>query len=473
MTSVHPIASGTAPGELPRVNLPNTAREIYETVRDLPIVSPHGHCDPSWFSTNAAFADPAELLIIPDHYVFRMLYSQGVDLRSLGIGVRHEDRDPRSVFSIFAAHWYKFVGTPSHLWLSQTLETVFGITESLTPANADRLYDLIAAALPTPALQPRALFEAFNIEFLATTDGALDDLACHDAIRQDGWAGRIVPTFRPDTILNPALPQFAGDVRALASVTGVDTTNLAGYLNAIRARRTYFKARGATATDHDVPDLKTRWLPRAQAEALYAEALTGDLSQAGAQVFYGHMLTEMAQMSVDDGLVMQIHAGSRRSTNQELLKAFGRDMGADIPHRTDWVDGLDALLNRVGNDPDLTVILFTLDETGYTRELAPMAGHWPALRLGPPWWFHDSLNGIARYLDQTIETAGYWNLAGFNDDTRAFLSIPARHDLWRRGISLHLEQQVNRGLFSISTAGEIARLLARDLAVDAYNIPGL
>lgn len=469
MTSIDPNSSDT----LPRVKLSKTAHRIYDTVRALPVVSPHGHCDPSWFSSDAPFSDPAELLIIPDHYIFRMLYSHGVDLRSLGIGVSPEDRDPRAIFSLFATHWHKFAGTPSQLWVSQTLESVFGITEPLTPGNADRVYDHIATALATPALRPRALFNAFNIELLATTDGALDDLTSHDVAKQSGWHGRLIPTFRPDGILNPALPHFVADVGKLASITGEDTTSFTGYLNAIQLRRAYFKDRGATATDHDVPDLKTRWLPRARAEDLYAQALTGDLAREDAHVFYGHMLTEMAQMSLDDGLVMQIHAGSRRSTNQELLSKFGRDMGADIPHRTDWVDGLDSLLNRVGNHADLTVIMFTLDESGYTRELAPMAGHWPALRLGPPWWFHDSLNGIARYLDQTVETAGYWNLAGFNDDTRAFLSIPARHDLWRRGISLHLEGQVNRGLFSFSTAAEIARLLARDLAVEAYNLTEL
>lgn len=467
MTDTHQFAS------LPQVHLPTVAQDIHDSVRALPIVSPHGHCDPRWFAENTAFSDPAELLIIPDHYVFRMLYSQGVPMESMGIGVPAERRDPRAIFRIFSEHWHKFIGTPSHLWLSATLSDVLGIDTALTPASADAVYDRIAARLGEPDFRPRALFDRFNVALLATTDGALDDLSHHAAIAASGWGGRVVPTFRPDTVLNPANPAFRDDVAALGALTDCDSASFAGYLDAIRARRATFKAAGATATDHDVPDLMTEWLPRAEAEALFAKAIAGDLGEADTLRFHGHMLTEMAQMSVDDGLVMQIHAGNRRNTNRDVLARFGRDMGADIPHRNDWVHGLNELLNRVGNTPDLHVLLFTLDESGYARELAPMAGHWPALRLGPPWWFHDSLNGILRYLDNVVETAGYWNLAGFNDDTRAFLSIPARHDLWRRAVSLHLAGQIDRGLMNRADAGEIARLLSCDLAMDAYKLKDL
>lgn len=452
------------------VRLSGPADTIYERIKDVPIVSPHGHTDPSWFADNQAFSDPAELLIIPDHYVFRMLYSQGVALEKLGVGVAPEERDPRAIFKLFAAHWNRFLGTPSRQWLEHTFVNVFDIAEPFGPDTADLFYDIIAEKLQTPEFRPRALFERFNLEVLATTDGALDDLAHHKKGLSDGWGGRLVPTFRPDTVLNPALPEFGADVAALGTLTNEDTKTYAGYLSALRSRRAYFKDVGATATDHDVPNIHTNWLSEGVVSELFARAISGQLNADEQVKFYGHMLIEMAQMSIEDGLVMQIHGGNSRSTNQYLLDRFGRDKGADIPHAADWVGGLDALLNKVGNNPDFTLILFTLDETTYARELAPMAGHWPALKLGPPWWFHDSLAGIARYFDQVVETAGYWNLAGFNDDTRALLSIPARHDLWRKGVSIHLARQIERGLFGPSDAHEIAKLLTRDLALEAYKL---
>ena len=450
--------------------LPAAAQAIYEGVRALPIVSPHGHCDPAWFAQDAAFADPATLLIVPDHYVFRMLYSRGVPLAALGIGVPPEARDGRAIFRLLAQHWSLFLGAPSHLWWAHVLHHLFGVSERLTPANADAIYDRIDAALKTPDFRPRALFQRFGITTLATTDSALDPLESHAAIRASGWPGRVIPTFRPDAVLDPQTPGFAANVAALGAMTGCDTGTLKGYLEALRRRRAAFKAMGATATDHAVLDLTTEWLDKGEAKRLFGKALAGKLDRAQAARLYGHLLVEMAQMSVDDGLVMQLHVGARRNTNRALLAAQGRDMGADIPQRTDWVGGLDGLLNRVGNEADLTVIAFTLDESSHARELAPMAGHWPALRLGPPWWFHDSPMGIRRYLDAVVETAGYENLAGFNDDTRAFLSIPARHDLWRRAVSLHLADQVARGLFGRADADRLARRLSRDLAVETYRL---
>lgn len=452
------------------VHLPANAEPIYQHIRNIPIVSPHGHCDPSWFAENTAFNDPAELLIIPDHYVFRMLYSQGIPLESLGVGTTASERDPRQIFRVFADHWDRFLGTPSRQWLEHTFANVFELTEPLTPNSANHYYDLIDAKLKTPEFRPRALFESFGMEVLATTDGALDTLNHHAMIKNSDWQGRIVPTFRPDTVLNPAAPDFIPHMQQLAEMTAEDTTSFQNYLNALRKRRAAFKAAGATATDHAITDIHTGPVSDADMQTLLQKALRAPLNHAEATRFYGQMLTEMAQMSIDDGLVMQIHTGSYRSTNEALFQRFGNDMGADIPIAVDWVRGLAPMLNKVGNNSDLTIILFTLDETTYTRELAPMAGHWPCLRLGPPWWFHDSLNGIARYFDAVVETAGYWNLAGFNDDTRAFLSIPARHDLWRRGVALHLGAQISRGLFGPSDALEIACLLTRDLAVDAYRL---
>jgi glucuronate isomerase len=446
--------------------LSGLAAALYEGVRGAPIVSPHGHCDPEWFAQDAAFADPAALLVIPDHYVFRMLYSQGVPLTELGVGVPADERDPRAIFQTFANHWHLFLGTPSRLWIDYVLRETIGCTTPLTPDTADEIYDHVNAWLGDTAHRPRALFDTFGIETLATTDAALDGLQHHAAIRDSDWDGRVIPTFRPDSLLDPTAPSWRNDVADLGTMTEQDTNSFDGFLEALRMRRATFKAMGATATDHAIEVPQTVWLD--DPAMIYAGLLQGDRSQAAA--FHGHMLIEMAQMSLEDGLVMQLHAGSRRNTNHIVLDRFGRDKGADIPIAVDWVQGLEPLLNRVGNDPRLTLILFTLDETSYARELAPMAGHWPCLRIGPPWWFHDSAAGIARYFDQVVETAGYWNLAGFNDDTRAFLSIPARHDLWRRAVAVHLAEQVSRGYFEKATAAELAKLLATDLARSTYRL---
>ncbi len=448
------------------------AAALHAQVRDLPIVSPHGHCDPAWWAGDTAFPDPAALLVTPDHYLFRMLHSQGVPLGDLGIGQPEGARDSRAIFRILAQHWDAFLGTPTRMWLEHTLHEVMGLELALAPDTADAVHDSIATWLSDTGNRPRALFDRFGIEFLATTDPATSHLARHDAIADSGWRGRIVPTFRPDDLIDPARPGHRAAVDALGEMTGADLGTFAGYVDAIRERRAAFRQRGATATDHDVPRLMTHLLPRPDAEALYARARRGTLAPAQAAAFHGHMLTEMAQMSAEDGMVMQIHAGSTRNTNRALLERFGPDMGADIPRAMNWVDGLDALLNRVGNHPRFRLIVFTLDESAYARELAPMAGHWPCLRLGPPWWFHDSLNGIRRYFDRVVETAGYMNLAGFNDDTRAFLSIPARHDLWRRGVALHLSDQVERGVLRMADAERLAPWLARDLARAAYRLDG-
>lgn len=448
------------------LRLTGQAAEIYDGIKSAPIVSPHGHCDPAWFAKDHPFSDPAELLVIPDHYVFRMLHSQGVPLEELGVGVPTERRDPRAIFRRFAAHWHLFLGTPSQLWIEYVLRNTLGCDLRLGPDMADAIYDHIATWLADDDNRPRALFDRFGIEVLATTDAALDPLSHHQEIANSGWSGRVVPTFRPDALLNPRAPDWSRNVAALGAMTGEDTTTFSGFLNALQDRRAAFKTLGATATDHAIEVPRTVWL--SHAAETYAALVAGDMTQADA--FHGHMLIEMAHMSLDDGLVMQLHAGSRRNTNHAVFDKFGPDKGADIPIAVDWVRGLEPLLNQVGNDPRLTLILFTLDETTYARELAPMAGHWPCLRIGPPWWFHDSAAGIERYLDQLVETAGYHNLAGFNDDTRAFLSIPARHDLWRRSVALHLAKQIARGYFDRADADRLAQLLATDLARDTYRL---
>ncbi len=455
-----------APGPI----LSPMAQALFESVERLPIVSPHGHCDPRWWAENGPFPNPAALLIQPDHYVFRMLYSQGVALADLGIGPGGEGRDPRAVFRLFVRHWDAFLRTPSRQWLEFTLTRTLGVETALSPQSADTVYDEIAAKLATPAFRPRALFDRFGIEVLATTDAATDPLTYHAAIAGSDWPGRILPTFRPDDVLNPLRPDHPAALDRLARMAVGDVARYGDFLQALRDRRAAFRAAGATATDHDVPRLATRWLDRDRIEALHARAVTGTLGPDEAQAYYGHMLVEMAQMAAEDGMVMQIHAGSRRNTNAPLHASHGPDMGADIPAAIDWVGGMADLLNRVGNDPRLRLVLFTLDETTYARELAPMAGHWPCLRIGPPWWFHDSLNGMRRYFDRVVETAGYRNLAGFNDDTRAFLSIPARHDTWRRAVALHLADQVDRGVLARVDAAQLAPWLARDLALETYRL---
>ncbi len=407
------------------------ARRLYATVRDLPIISPHGHTQAGWFAKNEPFPDPAKLFIQPDHYVHRMLYSQGIHLEDLEIG-KPVIEDPRRVWRIFAENYYLFRGTPSRLWLDYAFQEHFGLTERLNAANADLYYDTIAEKLQTSEFRPRALYESFRMEVLATTDSPLDSLADHQAIRDSGWKGRILPTFRPDSVVDPDFAGFAENIVLLGEQTGEETDTWPGYLAALRKQRRRFIGLGATATDHGHPTARTANLTPEECEQLFPLIRENEGDEDDAEVFRAQMLTEMARMSVEDGLVMQIHPGSRRNHNAQLFAKFGRDMGADIPTPTNYVDALKPMLDVVGNEPGLTIILFTLDESTYSRELAPLAGHYPCLKLGPPWWFHDSPEGMMRFRERATETAGFYNTVGFNDDTRAFLSIPARHDVARR-----------------------------------------
>jgi len=376
------------------------ARRLYAEVRALPIISPHGHTDARWFAENAPFKDPAQLLIVPDHYVYRMLYSQGLSLESLGVPRLDGgtvETDGRRIWRRFAENWHLFRGTPTRMWFHHVLFEVFGVRERLTTESADRVYEHLAACLARPEFRPRALFERFNIEVLATTESPLDALPHHRALRASGWKGRVITTFRPDPVVDPEVEGFSENVTRLGELTNEDTSSWPGYLRALARRRVDFKELGATATDHGHPSATTSDLTRAESERLFAKALLGRATAAEAQLFRGQMLTEMARMSLDDGLVMQIHPGSFRDHNPTIFKAFGRDKGADIPTPTDYVFALKPLLDRFGNEQSLTIILFTLDETAFSRELAPLAGHYPALRLGPPWWFLDSPEGMRRF----------------------------------------------------------------------------
>lgn len=450
------------------------ARQLYERIADLPIISPHGHTDPEWFAANAPFQDPAHLLLTPDHYLFRMLYSKGVPLEDLGVPAidgREVESDGRIIWQRFAKHYHLFRGTPSRLWFDWVLSEAFGIEEALRPETANVIYDEIQAKLKTDAFRPRSLFDRYGIEVLATTEGALDDLRHHKAIADSGWGGRVITTYRPDSVVDPDYEGFSENLSAFGELTGEDTFSWSGYLEAHRKTRQYFReVGGATATDHGHPTARTEDLSKSEKEALFKRVTSGEVTAEDAEAFRGQMLTEMARMSLDDSMVMQIHPGSYRNHNQHLFKGFGRDKGADIPIQTEFVQALAPLLNAVGNERDLNIILFTLDEDSYARELAPLAGHYPALLLGPPWWFHDSPEGMRRFRERTTETAGFYNTAGFNDDTRAFLSIPARHDVARRMDCVWLSQLVAEHRLGMDEAGELAEDLAGNLARKAYKL---
>ena len=445
------------------------ARALYDRIATLPILSPHGHTDPRWLAANQPFDDPASLLIVPDHYIVRMLYSQGAPLEGLGIG-EGKLRDPRRVWRIFAENYSLFRGTPTRLWLDYAFQELFSLNERLCPANADRYFDVISEHLATDAFRPRALYERFNIEALATTDSAIDTLEAHQAIRESGWPGRVLPTFRPDSVVDPDARGFFEDVATLGEMHSEDTGQFAGYLRALRAARQRFIELGCKATDHGHPTARTADLDLASASALFDRIRTSAASDGDSELFRAQMLTEMARMSLDDGLVMQLHPGSFRDHNQLLHQRFGRDMGADIPTSMDYVHGLKPLLDRFGNEPTFTLIVFTLDESTYSRELAPLAGHYPCLRLGPPWWFHDSPEGMMRFREQATETAGFYNTVGFNDDTRAFLSMPGRHDVARRVDSAFLARLVVEGRIDEDEAHEIAYDLTNGLVRKAYKL---
>jgi glucuronate isomerase len=449
------------------------ARELYESVVDLPLVSPHGHADPRWFTDeNATFGTPAQLIIIPDHYVFRMLYSQGVPLATLGVPAGTGETDHRKIWQTFAEHYYLFRGTPTGLWLAYVFKIVFGIETKLTAATAQEIYDRLSEKLAAPEFQPRALFERFNVEVLCTTDFATDSLAHHQAIRGSGWTGDVRPTFRPDDVVHLLRPGWRGRIDRLSELAGVEVSSYPALVRALELRREFFQSLGATASDTDGTVLTTGELPPHEADQIFQRALKGRATPDDDARFFGHMLMESARMSIEDGLVMQVHFGSYRNHNQPLFDRHGWDMGCDIPIQAEFTRNLRPLLNKYGNDPRLTLIVFTLDESTYTRELAPLAGHYPALKLGPPWWFNDSLNGMRRYFDRVVETTGLYNTVGFNDDTRSFTSIRARHDLWRRASANWLAGLVVRGVVDVEDAREMALDTAYRLARRAYKFDG-
>ena len=457
----------------PEPSVRRAARDIYEEIRGLPLVCPHGHVDPRLLAENEPFPEPTALLIIPDHYIFRMLHSRGVPLETLGVPTRDGtsvEQDPRKIWQRFAEHAYLFRGTPTGAWLDHELVEVFGVDRDLNGDTALRIYDEIAEKLPALEFRPRALYERFNIEVLVTTDKASDTLSQHQAIRESGWTGRVLPTFRPDALFRIATPAWLDELSALERVHGAPVRDYAAFIEAMRSRRACFKEMGGTATDHAVLEPRTERIADADADRLFRHALSGKATPADQARFEAHMLMEMARQSTEDGLVMQLHAGALRDHDSFVAGRFGPDTGGDIPVATEFTRNLRPLLNAYGSDPRLTLVVFTLDESTYARELAPLAGHYPAVRLGPPWWFHDSIEGMRRFRERTTETAGIYNTAGFNDDTRAFCSIPARHDLARRMDANFLGGLVARHIVAPGEAREMARALAYDLPRETYKL---
>ncbi len=449
------------------------ASDLYADIKNLPILSPHGHTDPKWFAENKPFSDPANLLITPDHYIFRMLYSQGLSLEDLGIarldGGRVE-RDPKKIWQLFASHYYLFAGTPVANWFDHILNEVFHIHEPLTLDSESAIYDSIDAELQTPEFLPRSILDRFKVELISTTDDATHILDHHKVIQDSDWSGRVIPTFRPDSVTNIIYPDWKQNINNLGQLLGTELDSYPKFVTALEARRKFFKSMGATATDHGVTSPYTTELSPAEAETIFHKAMSGAAQAEDARKFTAHMLMEMARMSIDDGLVMQIHPGVYRNHNDHIFQQFGGDKGADIPIQTEYTHNLHALLNKYGNNRNFKLIIFTLDETNYSRELAPLAGHYPCLKLGPAWWFNDSIEGMTRFRHMTTETASIYNTVGFNDDTRALLSIPARHDLSRRVDSNFLAGLVATHRIEMSTAREMGKALAYDLVKAAYNL---
>jgi glucuronate isomerase len=450
------------------------ARELYATARDLPLISPHGHVDPRLLADDETVGDPGRVLIVADHDVTRMLLSQGIPPARLGVPRLDGgpvETDGRAIWRLLASNWHLFRGTPSRLWLERTFETVFDVRTPLRAETADEVYDAIAARLAEPGFRPRALFERFGIEVLATTEFPTDDLGQHAKLAADGWGGpggRVITTFRPDNVVDMDREDWAGNVARIGELAHEDTGTYAGYLAALRSRRQAFIEAGATCSDHGHPTARTEALPPAEAAVLYDRGLRGRATRADAETFRAHMLVEFARMSLDDGLVMQLHPGAVRNHNTALFARHGRDVGGDIPSPTEYVRSLKPLLDAFGTDPRFRIVLYTLDETVFTRELAPLAGGYPAVFLGAPWWFLDSPEGLRRFRETVTETAGFSNTAGFVDDTRAFCSIPVRHDVARRVDAGFLARLVAEHRLPLDEAAETIADLAYHLPKRVY-----
>ncbi len=410
------------------------ARQLYDAVRELPVISPHGHVDPRLLLDDEPFADPASLFVTPDHYVTRLLHADGVPLDQLGVGRGTlSESASREAWRRLCERWEMFAGTPVRSWLESELGEIFAVTARPSARTADAIYDHIAARLRLDAFRPRALYDRFNISVLATTDDPCSDLAVHAALRADpAWGGRMIPSFRPDRYLEPARTDWPQAIARLAEAADVETGDYDGYVLALEQRRRHFIEHGARSADHGHEDVRTDPLPRGAAARIYRTALSGEATSQEATAFRRHMLYEMARMSCEDGLVMTLHPGVRRNHHQPTFERYGPDTGHDVPVAIEFTDALRPLLESFGTHRGFHLVVFTVDESAWSRELAPLAGFYPSVYLGVPWWFLDAPDAIARFRAAVTETAGFSRTSGFVDDTRAFCSIPARHDMARR-----------------------------------------
>lgn len=450
------------------------ARELYQQMSAFPILAPHGHVNPALLAENLPFPDPVALLITPDHYITRMLASQGIGYEELDIptqpGGVQLGIDPENVWKILATNWRAFAGTPSRIWFEEILTEIFHIEIPFNSENAEKIYHQVSKVLADSEFLPQKLFEKFRIEILATTDGTSDLLVHHKALANTALAQKVIPTFRPDDVSDPERPDWRGAIANLEKSSNISITSFVDLREALRVARDKFIACGAKATDHGMPTAFSIEISEREKEDLFKKAKLEQLSPQEAEIFRGVMLMEHAQMSVEDGLVMQLHPGSARNYSSAIYKKYGPDRGFDIPTKAEFTNNLRALLDKFGFEKNFKLALFTLDESTYSRELAPIAGAFPSVKLGPPWWFHDSLNGIRRWRDATVETAGYLNTVGFIDDTRAFLSIPVRHDVARRCEAGYLADLVLNHRVSENDARFLADQIAYHLSKDFFNL---
>jgi len=450
------------PGEPAR----GVAAELYAEVAQAPIVSPHGHVEAALLAQDTPFGDPAALLVTPDHYVTRLLHAHGVALEEL-----RPPTDPRSIWRHLCERWSLLSGTVVRLWLELILHDVLGARVAPSAANADLLFDELSALLARAESRPRALYERFGIELLATTDDPADDLRHHRALAADPlWPGRVVPTFRPDAYLDPSRPNWPAQIERLAAAADMPIDSYEDLVAALERRRSFFAEHGATSSDHSVERLETERLGDAAVRRIFAAALRGDAQPQEAAAFSAHMLDEMARMSCEDGLVMQLHPGVRRDHHGPTRHAHGPNAGADIPVRAEFTSALRPLLERYGTHRRLRIVLFTVDETTFSRELAPLAGFYPSVYLGAPWWFLDSPAGMLRFRHAVTDSVGFHRTAGFVDDARALCSIPARHDVSRRVDCAFLAGLVCEHRLSLAEAAAIARDLAHDRALDVFRL---
>lgn len=446
------------------------AAELYGHIADAPILSPHGHVPADLLANDLPFVDPAELLVTNDHYVTRLLHSGGVELSQLGLGPAEESSPTaREIWRTLAHHWHRFAGTASGYWLEEELNGILGVSTPLTPVTADEVFDAITERLTRPEFRPRALFRQFGIEFLATTNDPLEDLEPHRILAKSDLGGRVVPTFRPDRYVDPNTVGFTENVEALLDASQQPAT-FAGYLDGLRSCRGRFVDHGAVSTDHGVEEMFTADVEAADAEHLFQRVLHGTADAAERRLFLGHMMLQMAGMSVDDGLVMTVHPGVRRNHNSHTFNRFGADTGHDIPIRTSFTQGLRPLLERYGLVKDFHLVLFTVDETTFSREIAPLAGFYPSVYIGAPWWFLDAPDAIGRFRSAVTETAGFYRSSGFIDDTRAFLSIPARHDTARRADCSFLAHLVVQGRIGWPMAERIAHDLVDAIPRQVFKL---